>query len=261
MDVTSVIVVGVQIATTVAVIVFAISAIIYSDRSLKMIFFTVAMMCGLLSNLYWIAYDILMPEMRMPFAANEIGEWAMFLLLGASLMAAFPEKRVSVKWEMTGAAVFIAANTVLWILWSGEWIQDILTGLSMGYLLCCIVAALRRAGVISVPGRIATGAVCLVTVGAQAAWFFVPDGVREIIDFACPVIIMIYLVFVIIKTIVSLAKGSRHHNGWYLSFLAFAMALIGMYMSTGIYYIILMAMATVSVPLMFLAVRKEGVKA
>ena len=99
-------------------------------RDARTVLFAFAVASVLLSNLYWLAYDILRPGTRMPFAANEIGEWALFLLLGAAVRTQ-PEAP-SAKREVFCAALFTAANVALWIAWSGEWIQDILTGAAFG---------------------------------------------------------------------------------------------------------------------------------
>ena len=88
-------------------------------------FFMLAMMSFLLSDLYWIAYDVLKPDTRMPIAANEIGECAMILLLSAGLDVVLNDKR-KIPAEIVFTFLFIGANIVLWIAWSGEWLQDIL---------------------------------------------------------------------------------------------------------------------------------------
>ena len=88
-------------------------------REVRTVLFAFAVASVLLSNLYWLAYDILRPGTRMPFAANEIGEWALFLLLGAALNT--QSERMNAKREMLFAALFTAANAALWIAWSGEW--------------------------------------------------------------------------------------------------------------------------------------------
>ena len=111
-------------------------------REARTVLFAFAVASVLLSNLYWLAYDILRPGTRMPFAANEIGEWALFLLLGAAVRTQ-PEVH-SAKREVFCAALFTAANVALWIAWSGEWIQDILTGAAFGYFLCMLAAQLRQ---------------------------------------------------------------------------------------------------------------------
>ena len=54
-------------------------------REARTVLFAFAVACMLLSGLYWLSYGVLRPGTRMPFAANEIAESAMFLLFGAAL--------------------------------------------------------------------------------------------------------------------------------------------------------------------------------
>ena len=56
-----------------------------AGRSVELVSFTFATAAMLLSLLYWLAFDILYPGQRMPFAANEIAEWAMFLSFASTL--------------------------------------------------------------------------------------------------------------------------------------------------------------------------------
>ena len=43
-------------------------------RSMMVVFFLFAMITFLVNNTYWIAYDLMLPDVRMPFSADELGE-------------------------------------------------------------------------------------------------------------------------------------------------------------------------------------------
>ena len=75
-------------------------------NKLSIVFFTLAIASILLSDLYWLAYDILRPETRMPFAANEISEWALFLLLGATIKVSDGNRYGIAKIEKLCAVIF-----------------------------------------------------------------------------------------------------------------------------------------------------------
>ena len=49
-------------------------------RSMMVVFFLFAMITFLVNNTYWIAYDLMLPDVRMPFSADELGEAAFMLL-------------------------------------------------------------------------------------------------------------------------------------------------------------------------------------
>jgi len=95
----------------------------------------------LVSNVYWIAYDALRPDTRLPFAANEIAECAMILLLAAGLDSYLKDRR-KVPSEIIFSFMIIIIDIFLWIKWSGEWIQDIIFGIPYIYFVWTIVKGL-----------------------------------------------------------------------------------------------------------------------
>ena len=178
-----------------------------SERSLLAVaFFAFAAACSLLSTLYWAAYDLLRGDARMPFAANEICEWALFLLLASSLRAARAESRVRIE-AAVSAALFAAANTALWIAWSGEWLQDILTGLSLGWLFYAILAAMSAAEALSRAERIGFGAAAVLVIAAQAMTFYVSGSQAP--EVVCNVLLFAADAWLILKTVVSLKRAER----------------------------------------------------
>ena len=72
------------------------------------------------------------------------------------------------------AALFTAANVALWIAWSGEWIQDILTGVAFGYFLCSLTARIKQAVGFPAWKRRILGVSCLALITVLTAIFFVP---------------------------------------------------------------------------------------
>ena len=244
--------------TAVLLFVFlgTIRPLVRGGRSLRMVFFAFAVACALLSNFYWLAYDILRPGTRMPFAANEIGEWALFLLLGASLRI---ESRLShAKWEMLCAALFAAANAALWIAWSGEWVEDILTGAAFGYFLCCLVAMIKQEGAFSVREWRLLGAACLVLIAAQTATFSAPDTMRRPLDLFCYILLFAVAAFLLLRAIWELRSGGQAPLAVCRTFAAFAWGVAAMYMSAGGFYIAALLLTTLCWPMLLLALRKEA---
>ena len=80
------------------------------DKNIKAIFFAFAIVALLLSDIYWLAYDILRPDSRMPFAANEIAEWAMFISLGAILASDIKAYGVDARKEVFFSILFVISN-------------------------------------------------------------------------------------------------------------------------------------------------------
>ena len=211
----------------------------HGSGSRKTILFAFGMACMLLSNIYWIIYDILRSGQRMPFAANEISEWALFLLLGAALSAAFPKKD-SALFQKIFAAVFATANTALWIAWSGEWIQDVVTGLCLLYFLCNIAQGAKDTKAL---GRIqwaALSTACVLSVTFQALCFFLPESYTEIYNVMSEPLsslsLSAFVLYSFVKALKLRSSGERDKSSCY-AFIAYALCLCGMYMTSGLFYV------------------------
>ena len=243
-----------QLAVLAAVLLAALRLLSAARGALRIVFFCFAVACLLFSDLYWLAYGLLRPETRMPFAANEICEWSSFLLLGAALKAAPPARSVSARWEMLGAALFTAACTALWIAWSGEWLQDLLTGLCFGWFLVRLAARMKGNGTLSRRAWRLAGLICTVLAAAQAATFFVPETVSAALDLCCYGLLFAGNAFLLTKAVLALRRGEDVCP----AFLAFAWTITTLYMSSGTYYLAAVLLSTLCFPLMLLALRKEA---
>ncbi|MBQ8075900.1 MAG: hypothetical protein IJ237_07940 [Oscillospiraceae bacterium] len=243
--------------TAILLLVFlgALRLLESGKREARTVFFAFAVASVLLSNLYWLAYDILRPGTRMPFAANEIGEWALFLLLGAALHT--QSEVPSAKREVFCAALFTAANVALWIAWSGEWIQDVLTGAAFGYFLCSLVAQIKLAEVFPAWEWRLFGISCPVLVAMQTAIFFIPEPVKQPLDLFCYCLLFTVAAVLLIRAFQTLRSSGQPSSAVLEAFAAFAWASITQYMSSGWFYIAALVLSTLCFPLMLLALRKE----
>ena len=223
----------------------------------RIVFFTLAAACILLCDLYWLAYDILRPETRMPFAANEIGEWALFLLLGAALNSGKPIRFREAKWEMLCAVLFSAANAALWIAWSGEWVQDILTGLAFAYFLCALVSQIKTEELFSVSHLRMLGILCVFLIAGQTATFLVPESVRRPLDLLCYGFLFAVAFWLLVRTVRAIIKNDDPARGVCDTFIVFAWVVVTMYMSEGGFYAVAYGLSAICFPLMFLALKKE----
>ena len=219
-------------------------------------FFAFATACNLFSTLYWIAYDFLRQDARMPFAANEICEWALFLLLASSLRAAFVQG-LPLKKMAFPAFLFAAANAALWIAWSGEWVEDILTGISLGWYFCVLTACLLESDTLRKTEWIGIAAVAFLLIAAQSATFFAPDSAQGAISFLCTVLVFAVEGWLMLKTFLALRKNEYPKQGLSLSFAAYAWSTVAMYMNDGWIYNAALFLASVCYLMMLLAIVKE----
>lgn len=251
------------IAVIVEVFVLAglVRMILHGNRSMTVIFFTFAMASLSMSYVYWLVFSLMRPNERLVFAANEISEWALFLMYATSLSYMFAGAKPLGAGACVAVILFIAANAALWIGWSGEWIQDIVTGLC----LCSFAFQLVR-------GLIETKALkglhwfimlCLLTVsvGTQAASFLKGAPVRALylVSFLA---LSLLLVLLYIWTFYRLRKANtadEYQKVFCLALLLIMTEVLGMYMSGNPYYLILSGTISIAYLLAYIPLRKGAV--
>lgn len=238
------------------VLIHAIKLLQSKKHFLTVVFFVFAISCGLLSTLYWGVYDFLRPEDRMPFAANELCECAVFLLYASSLRAVFP-KSASFEKKIIPVALFAAANVVLWIAWSGEWVQDILTGLSLGWFLCVITSCLCLTGALSAAEWVGAGTISFLLILGQSLTFFTPEQISGALDKGCSALLLAGMLWLVLKAVWALKKEKQVQKGLCLSYASSAWGAVFMYMSGGIAYLIAFTLAVSCYFLMLWAIKEE----
>jgi len=246
-----------QIVVLTIALIGSIRIIGAGRKSLFAVMFAFATSCLVLSDLYWLTYEILRPDTRKPFAANEVGEWAMFLLFAAALTSEHPMRLQDARTEILFTCLFVIANVALWIGWSGEWVEDILTGLALGYFLCALALHIKAEGAFSDAVLRALGISSLVLVIAQALIFFVSRPADAWLDYGCYVLMFAVSVLLVVKAVSSLLSAQSPSRCICTTFAAFAWLIITMYMSSGAFYIAAVMLNTLSYLLMYIAIKRK----
>ena len=153
--------------------------------------------------------------------------------------------------------MFVAANTMLWIAWSGEWIQDIMTGLTVGYFICNIVSRMKLEKTLSEIEWRGFELVCLLLVGAQTATFFVPENLKGGVDGFCYVLLFLVIGWLAIKTCFSIWKKETPRKLVCLAFAFFGWNVIAMYMSVTPFYEISYVLCTICLTFIMYSLIKE----
>jgi hypothetical protein len=219
-------------------------------------FYVFGLISLLMSDLYWIAYSFLRPGTRMPFAANEIGEGALFLLMGAALSYAFRENRKKAP-EAFLSVVFVAINAALWYGWSGELFEDILTGVEVSYLFFVTVNSAKYTQAFKRMEWIAVGTGAFLLAGMQGLTFILPKGLSFIADKCCYVLMVMGACFFVLKTVNAvIRKKASPEQALCISWLAMGSMTIFMYMSAGFAYSAFLTLCTFSIICTYLAVRR-----
>ena len=250
------------------VILYTLGLLKNGIRSMRMILFGFAMACLALSHTYWFIFDFMYEGKELPFAANELGEWGLFLLLGAALSNGVKPRRLSFALEAILMFLFVLANVSLWIYWNGEWIQDLATGASLSYLLYALIRNMKYSERFSKPEWILLGLAAFTGTGLQALSVILPAPYSGSAESAGYVYLVIISLVLFVLTILSLRKagkpdekGSSGQNKTArpvcLSFASLMWCTFSMYMSAGICYVIELFGTSAALLLIFFSLRKE----
>ena len=256
-------------------LVVTVRYIVTGFRPMRVVFFAFALASFTMSFIYWFAFDILYPSGQMPFAANEISEWAGFIMLGTALEYTFTGTRKNRAIAVIGEILFMAVNVVLWITWSGEWIQDIVTGFALGYMMYCLVRGLFSAKALRRAEWFILAAACALTLGSMVIGNYVFPEQMAVFDWISFAIMGAACLCFGIRAAMWLRmpveptgeSASKEADGdlntrsirksFCLALLTMFFSTIGMYMSAGICYLVFLFITPASIVFAVLSFRKE----
>ena len=225
--------------------------------SVPLAFFVFGLVSMALSDVYWVVYPIMRPDMRMPIAANEMGEIAGFLLLSTAVRLAYRNRNVPARIEIIAAASFSLAQIVLWIIWTGEWMQDILGGAAFAYMLCVSAWALKQADCLSEREWKLLGLSCFAAIFYNVMWFYLPESDRFVDVGIANVINICWLIVFVIKVTVAIKEKASYDKLIALSFALYAWSISTMYLGEGYYYMFALAFSIIAKFYMDIAAKKE----
>ncbi|MBP5151648.1 MAG: hypothetical protein ILP13_01890 [Lachnospiraceae bacterium] len=247
------------IVQTAVLLVFTVASATLIKRGrniLLTIFFTFALVSWMLSDLYWITYDLLRPGTRMPLAANEFGECALFLLLAAGLTPYIKKEMPYPKFGILYAILFNAANAALWIVWSGEWLQDIVCGIAMSVFSCTLVILLVQTDAVPRIARIVTVILSVFVVVFQAVSTYVKNTFTLVLEYSSYVMMYGVLIYLFIRAI-NMYRAKVRTKPFLLGTAAMIWNSFTLYMSPGIIYTVSLTIFTLTIPLMYIMLRRE----
>ena len=248
--------VGLQIAVLIALTILSVRLIRESAQAIPAVYLTFILSLWLLTDLYWVIYDFMRPDSRMPFAANEIGEAAVFLLEGAMLASLARGWKGYARPQAIGALIFAACNVALWIAWSGEWVDDLFVGAAFAGFLYRAARALAVHQSLKGWEWGLLGAGCGLLILGQGLTFFVPEGTKAALDTACYVLLAAVTAWWAVKAIAAWRKSADGVSLLCLVFAWIAWVVTAKYMSAGTWYAVFMVCETLCLPLLYGATRK-----
>lgn len=238
----------IQSIILVVIIAKTIKLVIGSRTCILPFFFALALGSNLLSNFYWIAYDLLEPGMRMPMACNEIAENAMILLLCAGLETILKDKR-TVASEIVFATLFIGANIALWIAWTGEWFQDILFGIPYIYFFWLLIRGLLSRRVLSRKELWFAASASIIILTMQIPLLTIKGNVFEVTKVTCFMLMLALGAW--------LGIMSFRRKNFFLASTFFLSTELSMFLSIGIYYYLSLLENIIAQLIMFSLLKKE----
>ena len=255
-DITETIPVFIQIAVLAVLLVLSVQLIRKSGRSLTVVFLIFLFTMWLFTDLYWVIYDFMRPDRRMPFAVNEIGEASLFLLMPAILGTVVHYRMLSASKQAAGSVLFIVCNVALWIAWSGEWVQDILIGAVFAYFCCSTACSLKALRLMTKKEWIGLGIGCILLIIGQTGTFFTEPPLKSALDTGCNLLLTAGIVYWIYKLFAARKQQVSSKAMLCLVLALTCWTLTAKYMSAGIWYSAFLIVETLAQFLMYLSVRK-----
>ncbi len=144
---------------------------------------------------------------------------------------------------------------VLWILWSGEIVQDIVSGVVIAWMLYCIVRSLRSEQILTKAQWILLAVLCTALIMSEFSTFIVSEDIKNVPDLCGYLILIAGTVFFVVMLITAYRKG-RTDARLFLSFSILIWLTISLYMSADHWYNLFLTLETPSFVLCYLSVRK-----
>ena len=226
--------------------------------NLYLIYCALASAAMMISDVYFLVHSFLLEGVRIPFAANDIADFGLFLLLSTALISAVGLNGKRMPLVTAAAAVFAAANICLWIGWSGEWLRDTLGGLPFGYFVCAVIRSVYLTESMSRGDRTAMWVLSALLIGIQTATFFVSPPLKTVLEEPLATALMgVGELLLLVRTALALRRSGRADAALSLCFAGFCWSLLSMYMSAGVLYDVFSNLCTLHILLTLLAIRKK----
>ena len=252
----TIIILIIQIQVLGILLALSVHLIRENGKKLTAVFLSFCFALWLFTDLYWIIYDYMRPESRMPFAANEIGEAAAFLMMAATINSVFMHNMRPPILKAVGTLIFAVCNIALWIAWSGEWIQDILFGAVFAWFLYSVVRALSVESILKRGEWIALSVLCSLLIVCQVLSFALKENLKLLTGLVGYFLLIIGVIFFTYKLIREYRNADRSRAEISIAFALMAWIIMGKYMSDAGWYALFLALETTTLLLWYLTVRR-----
>ena len=240
---------GIHVTALLVTVAASIRLLRRRPRSLAVFYFHFAIISELTSMLYWLVYDLLQSQTRMPFAANEFAEAASFLMFAASMSTVDNGRFRDARTEVALTALFGICNAALWVVWNGEWAEFILGGAAYTYFLCVCARCLKRSGVLTRQQWTLMGVSALAVLLLQLAWTLWEHG-RPVLDHVGAALPLSVGILLAIRFLCACRSGEDWRSRFMLATCIYAWSVTTMYMTTGVWYLAAELLSMLTLPMM-----------
>ncbi len=248
---------GLQVAVILYCIVRSLNGLRSQTHPLVSVFFALGLLCFFVNDLYWLTHLMMGKGAYPPFSACDISAIGLYLLLSSALDVVFREDTRDVRVVTIPAVVFAACNTALWIIWSGEWFQQIVSGLAFACLLFSSARGLKCSGALSRREWRFLAAACGFLIPAEAVLPLLSGGVYKAVDLLCYGVMFGFMAFFLLRTIHEHRHGSSD-AALGIAFAGYSWALVTLYLSAEPYYTVADTIIILFIGLMLPAVRRKA---
>ena len=210
----------------------------------------------LFCDLYWVIYDLMQPDVRMPFAANEFGEAATLLMAATTINSVSGLAVRRIRFVTVGALIFSCLNVALWIVWNGEWVQDIFFGAAFTWYLCSVADSMSENDALSIRDWVVLGVICATVLICQLLTFATGTEAGRIAEFAAYIAMAAGAAFLIWKFVVALRHKVAPEVLLALAFALVSWCTTFKYMSDGNWYTLFLLIEALGLPLWYVTLRK-----
>ena len=145
----------------------------------------------LVSNLYWIAYELMTREAIYEFSAIDIASAGLYLLAGASIAMLLDEREGLDLPVFVGSGIYSIGQAVLWVIWTNMWLKDVLGCLPIWYMAYYLVRGLKRIRAFSHVERVALVVVVAAVAALQVGSFVVWDTFGSALDITSGILCLV----------------------------------------------------------------------
>ena len=132
------------------------------------------------SNLYWIAHELMTREAIYEFSAIDIASAGFYILFGASLAMVIGRRDKIDVHAFAIAGVIAVAQSAMWIVWAGSWFKNALGGLPVWYATYYVILASWETRAVPNAGRFAVVLSAVVVTAVQVCGGTIPAFARFI---------------------------------------------------------------------------------